>query len=64
MKKMVKSSDFIKTLKNKDENLEKLNVLNNMDGRFNSNEFASSGDQSSAKLYEIIKKKVITLFNF
>ncbi|MCT7526748.1 DGQHR domain-containing protein [Aliarcobacter cryaerophilus] len=42
----------------------KLNVLNNMDGRFNSNEFASSGDQSSAKLYEIIKKKVITLFNF
>lgn len=43
--------------------ISKLNVLRNMDGKFNSNEFASSGAQSSSKLYEIIRNKVVNLFN-
>ena len=43
--------------------IKKLNILNDMDGKFNSNEFAASGAQSSAKLYQILKNKVINLFN-
>lgn len=43
--------------------LNKLKVLKDMDGKFNSKEFASSGAQSSSKLYELIRDKVITLFN-
>lgn len=43
--------------------IKKLNVLKDMDGKFNSSEFAASGAQSSSKLYQILRDKVINLFN-